>query len=357
MIHIFESQAISTQHHTMRKIFLKALILLTFSAITTFAQNDNPKHDTLRATLTKVFQKVKQYSVYRKQIEWNKLEDRILKEATSPLSFEDFKRSVKLTFSSIDDKHAALFVNGKKISAIDTTVIIRSTLVNELKNNNLQLHTSILEDRYGYILIPQNTPKDNLKEMAQDIQDSLCKLIEKPLDGIIVDLRGNEGGSIYPMFTGLHQLIGEGVFGAFSNFDGTFKEPWEIKKGKFFQQNRIVASVKSNCSCSNKLKVAILLSQVTASAGEMLAIALKGRKNSIFIGEKTYGLTTGNVTFKIDGYLLALSASFSEDRTGKIYNSYVMPDIEIIEGDNFSHLQKDKKVLEAIKWFSSYNNH
>lgn len=339
----------------MRKILLTLVISLTFLVNTAFAQEEHFKNDTLKATLTKVFQKVKEYSVYRKQIEWNKLEDKIFNETASLLSFGDFKRSVELLFSSIGDKHAALFVDGKKISATNTQTTIRSTLVNEIRNNNLQLHTKILENKYGYILVPQNTPKDNLKQVAQAIQDSLCKLIQQPLEGIIVDLRANEGGSIYPLFTGLHQLIGDGVFGAFSNFDSTFKELWKLEKGKFYQQNRIVASVKSNCSCTNKLKVAVLLSQVTASAGEMMAIALKGRGNTIFIGEKTYGLTTGNVTFKIDGYLLAVSASFSEDRTGKIYNSYVMPDIEIIEGDNFSDISQDIKVLEAIKWFNSRN--
>ncbi len=340
----------------MRKILFTSLILLAFSVTTTFAQDDHFKHDTLRATLTKVFQTVKRNSVYRQQVDWNKLENTVFKKATTPLNFEDFQHSVKLMFSSIGDKHAALFVNGKKLSAVDTPIALRSTLVDELKSNNPQLNTKILDDKYGYILVPPNSTKDNIQQMAQAIQDSLCKLIEQPLDGIIVDLRANEGGSIYPLFTGLHQLIGDGVFGAFTNFEGTSREPWKLKKGKFYQQNRIVASVKTNCSCSGKLKVAVLLSQVTASAGEMLAIALKGRENTIFIGEKTYGLTTGNVTFKIDGYLLAVSASFSEDRTGKVYNSYVMPDIEIIEGDNFSNIAIDKKVLEAIKWFSSRNS-
>ena len=99
-----------------------------------------------------------------------------------------------------------------------------------------------------------------------------------------------------------------------------------------------------------------MLSPVTASAGEMLAIALKSRKNTIFIGEETYGLTTGNVTFKIDGHLLAVSASYTEDRTGKVYNRSVIPDIEVIEGDNFSNISIDKKILEAIKWFSSSNS-
>ena len=335
--------------------FIKTFIFILFLT-SSYAGVGSSKHDTLRATLTKVFQTVKQSSVYRKQVDWNKIESNVLRESTFSLSFEDFKSRVQLLFSSIGDKHAAIFVEGKQISAMDTPIALRSTLVAELKSNNPQLHIKILEDKYGYILIPHNSTKDNLQQMAQAIQDSLCKLIERPLDGIIVDLRANEGGSIYPLFTGLHQLIGEGVFGAFSNFDGTTREPWKIKKGKFYQQNRIVASVKTNCSCSKKLKVAVLLSQVTASAGEMLAIALKGRKNTIFIGEKTYGLTTGNATFRIDGHLLAVSASFSEDRTGKVYNSYVTPDIEIIEGDNFSTISIDKKVLEAVKWFSSSNN-
>lgn len=336
----------------MRKMFLISLMLF-FAVVTTSAQVEHITNDTLKATLSKVFQTVKRNSVYRQHVDWNKLENYVFKNVEIPLSSEDFQLSVKTIFSTIGDKHAGLFKNGKNVSANNKPTIIRAALLDELKRNNPQLHTKILESKFGYILIPGNSTKDDIPQMGQAIQDSLCKLLAQPLDGIIVDLRAHEGGSIYPPFTGLYQLIGNGPFGAFSNFDGTFKEPWKLKKGKFFQQNKIVASVKSNCNCSSKLKVAVLLSQVTASAGEMLAIALKGRENTIFIGEKTYGLTTGNVIFNIDGFRLAMSASFSQDRTGKIYDSYVMPDIEIIEGDNFSNISTDKKVLEAKKWFTS----
>jgi C-terminal processing protease CtpA/Prc len=291
-------------------------------------------------------------------VDWNDLQSKVLKDSTTILSFKEFKNRIQLLFSSIDDKHAALFINGNKISANDKPITsIRSTLINELKRANPQLRIEILEDKYGYILIPPNSTRDNLPIMAQAIQDSLCTLLKSQLNGIIIDLRANDGGSIYPMFTGLSQLIGDGVFGAFNNIDGTNRVQWKIKNGKIYQRGKIVASVKTNCSCSKKMKVAVLLSQLTASAGEMVAIALKGRKNTIFIGEKTYGLTTGNVTFKIDGHLLALSASFTEDRTGKVYNSSVLPDIEIIEGDNFSDISIDRKVLEAIQWFSSHNSH
>lgn len=331
-------------------------LLFTFFLTSAVAQVGHTAPDTLKATLTKIFQTVKRNSVYRQQVDWNKLENVVLNEAAMPLSFDDFKRNVILLFSGIGDKHAALFVKGRRLSAMPPPTELRSTLIYELKTNKPQLHTQLLNDRYGYIFIPSNTPKDNIQQLAQAIQDSLCRLIKGSLKGVIIDLRANEGGSIYPLFTGLHQLIGDGVFGAFSNLDGTFRTQWILEKGKFSQQKKIVASVKPTCICSEKIPVAVLLSQITASAGEMVAIALKGRANTIFIGEKTYGLTTGNATFNIDGYLLAVSASFSEDRKGNVYNNYVTPDIELIEGDNFSNISEDKKVMEAMQWFDFRKN-
>ena len=335
----------------MLKSITTAFLILFFTS--SFAQVIPRREDTLSATLFKVFQKARQYSLYRQQVDWSELENKLVIKTSDPISFDFFKSRVQLLFSTIGDKHAALFINGIKISAIDTPTAIRKSLIDQLKYNNPQLKTQTFEGKYGYILIPSNSTRDNLKLLAQSIQDSLCLLIDKQLSGIIIDLRANEGGGIYPLFAGLHQLIGEGPFGAFSNYEATSKTQWILKKGKITQQKRIIASVTPKCSCSKEMKVAVLLSQVTTSAGEMLAIAFKGRKNTIFIGEKTYGLTTGNVSFRIDGHLLALSASFTEDRTGKLYNGSVMPDIEITEGDNFSDLYKDKKVLEAINWFDS----
>ena len=340
----------------MLKFINTIVFILVF--ISSKAQITFSNKDTLRATLTKVFQKVKQLSVYSQQVNWNILETQVLKDTTGYLSFDDFKQRIQLLFSTIGDKHAVLYVNGNKITANNVPhTAIRSSLVNQLKNAKLQLHTSTLEVQYGYLFIPANSLKDNLLLMAQAIQDSLCKLLSKPTKGIIIDLRVMEGGSIYPLFTGVHQLIGEGFFGAFTNIDSTTKTRWKLKKGKFYQQGKIVASVKTKCNCTQKIKIAVLLSQITASAGEMLAIALKGRKNTIFIGEETYGLTTGNVVSNINGHLLAVSASYTQDRTGKVYYSTVKPDIEFIEGDNFIDILKDKKVAEALRWLSATNSH
>lgn len=317
-----------------------------------FKLTNAQEKDTLNTTLLKVFQTVKSNSLYSKKVDWNKLEQSIFNKTDAPLGFSEFKNKVKLLFSSIGDRHASLSIKGQTIRGFELHQL-RPSLLKELKTSPTSLRTQMIDSNYGYILIPGNSLKDDVKKLSQAIQDSLCKLINKPLNGLIIDLRAHEGGSILPPFTGLHQVIGNGNFGAFGSLDGKTKVTWKLKDGKLYLQQKFVGAVKSNCKCSKNLKVAILLSQLTASAGEQLAIALRGRPNTIFIGEKTYGLTTGNVAFSIDGHLLVLSASLSEDRTGKIYIGTFDPDIELIEGDNFKNLNQDAKVIEALKWFKA----
>lgn len=71
----------------------------------------------------------------------------------------------------------------------------------------------------------------------------------------------------------------------------------------------------------------MLIGPHTASAGEAVAIALKGRPDTRFFGTPTHGQTTGNRSFKLpDGGLLALATEFELDRTGKRYDGPVEPD-------------------------------
>lgn len=325
-----------------------AFIMLFFPA---YGQEKPVRNDNFLSILAKIFQTTKTYSVYKVNTDWAQLETEVLVKTDTAINFEEFRFRIQMLFSGIGDRHAAFYTKGMKIKMIDTSrPELRPSLIVQLRKNDLELHTRMLENEYGYLLVPGNNSKENIQRLGQFIQDSLCMLVKKDVKGIILDLRANEGGSIYPLFTGLHQIIGNSAFGAFTNIDGSVKDDWVLRKGKFIQRGRIVASVKPHCKIKKNMKVAVLTSQVTASAGEMLAIALKGRKNTIFIGEDTYGLTTGVATFRINGNTLALSTTLTEDRNGKRY-AYVRPDIKIIEGDNFGDLSRDKKVQEAVEWF------
>ena len=327
-------------------------VILSFLFVTTYSQSNVPDRGTLRLLVKKTFETVKQNSVFRQKVDWTALGVEVLGNLDSLNRFEDFVTRVKLIFTTVGDNHGFLSVNGLRLGSEGKPIIsFRKSLTDAYKKEAFpaRYETRIFENNYGYIFVPGNSLNENPELLAQAIQDSLCKLNPGTLKGIIIDLRLNEGGSNIPLFTGLHQLLGDKDVGAFTDYQGKNTGIWNVKNGKYLKNGRI--HVRTACNCSKNIKVAVLLSQITASAGEMLAIAFKGRKNTIFIGEKTYGLTTGVVAFRIDGYLLAISASFSKDRTGKIYNGPVSPDIEIIEGDNFQILSNDTKVKKAIEWF------
>lgn len=329
-------------------------LILSFLFLTTYSQSDVPNSNTLRSLVKNTFETVKKNSVFRQNVDWTTLEPAVLGGLDSLKCFEDFVTRVKLIFTTIGDNHGFLSVNGLRIGSEEKPIIsVRKSLTAAYKEEPfpIRYQTRIFDNNYGYIFVPGNSLNENPQMLAQALQDSLCKLNPDNLKGIIIDLRLNEGGSNIPLFTGLHQLLGDKNVGAFANYQGKSTSIWNVKNGRYLKDGRVY--VKSKCSCSKNIKVAVLLSQITASAGEMLAIAFKGRKNTIFIGEKTYGLTTGVVAFRIDGYLLGISASLSKDRTGKIYYGSVAPDIEIIEGDNFQNLSDDTKVKKAIEWLKA----
>nr|WP_262903488.1 S41 family peptidase [Hymenobacter psoromatis] len=100
--------------------------------------------------------------------------------------------------------------------------------------------------------------------------------------------------------------------------------------------------------------IAVLLSGMTASSGEIVAISLQGRPATRFFGEPTYGATTANTSYPIQGKsYLTLAGSVDADRTGRVYPLRLLPDNLITEGDNFADLQQDAKVLAALNWLKT----
>lgn len=98
------------------------------------------------------------------------------------------------------------------------------------------------------------------------------------------------------------------------------------------------------------IPVVILTSCYTASAGEMTAVSLTGRKNKYIIGEPSAGYTTAVQGFSINNETgLNLSTDYVYDRNLKIYISNILPDKEVLEGDNFENLTKDRKIIKALE--------
>lgn len=158
---------------------------------------------------------------------------------------------------------------------------------------------------------------EGMKEFSRTGQQIFAQAAA--MRGWIVDLRHDRGGNMWPMVQALRPLLGSGELGFFEDRAGKRSAPWRaVAQGVVPQDDGPDLS---------HVPVAVLLGPQTASAGEAVAIALKGRPNTRFFGTATHGQTSGNKSFALpDGGILAVAAKFELDRTGKRYEGPVQPD-------------------------------
>lgn len=167
----------------------------------------------------------------------------------------------------------------------------------------------------------------------------------------IVDLRLNEGGSMYPMLAGIGPLVGEGVLGAFVRDDASW--PWAYEAGAASVDGHMNSRVTGAPypTFPAEVPVAVLLSPLTSSSGEIVAISFKGRGRTRFFGEATQGLTSANSPFPLaDGAELWLATTYEADRTGQHYRGAVEPDVQV-RTDWGTYLSGEDAVLRAaLNW-------
>jgi carboxyl-terminal processing protease len=179
-----------------------------------------------------------------------------------------------------------------------------------------------LENGIGYLKIPEFTPMEPGvgHAFAQGIRRQLDSLAtQHQLTGWVLDLRHNTGGNMYPMLAGVQPLLGEGTYGYFIYREG----------------ERALHS-----------QGAILLDSLTASSGEMVAIAFKGRPNTQFFGQPSAGYTTSNRRFELaGGAYLMLATGYMADRNRHAYLSGITPDVVV----EYAPAQAPDKTLDAAR--------
>ncbi|WIX86133.1 S41 family peptidase [Amycolatopsis sp. DG1A-15b] len=140
--------------------------------------------------------------------------------------------------------------------------------------------------------------------------------------GWIVDLRGNHGGSMFPMLTVLAPVLGDGPVGSFVTSDGG-RTAWEIHDGQFWLDGRSM-SARPNPVELQRRPIAVLTSGDTVSSGEATLVATRGLARSF--GAPTAGFATGNDVVDLGGGVtLLLTVARDVDRTGRVYGTTPIP--------------------------------
>lgn len=174
---------------------------------------------------------------------------------------------------------------------------------------------------------------------GEDFEKSYKKLKDAGIDGLVMDLRNNPGGSLDVCLKIADKFLDKGVI-----------VTTEDKNGK-------VITEESDQE-ADKIPMTVLVNENSASASEILSGALKDRKRAKIIGKKTFGKGIVQKLFPLnDGSGAKITISEYHTPSGaKINKVGVEPDIEVesedkdleIKEENFEKDSQYQKALEEL---------
>ena len=127
-----------------------------------------------------------------------------------------------------------------------------------------------LDTKIGVIDIP-----GFYNNLSKDVKKELTKLIEEQVDGIIIDLRQNGGGSLYEatQLTGL--FIDQGPVVQIHTLNGRVEQQKDTDGVTFYDG-----------------PLTVLVDRYSASASEIFAAAMQDYGRAVIVGEQTFGKGT-----------------------------------------------------------------
>lgn len=189
------------------------------------------------------------------------------------------------------------------------------------------------EGMIGVIRMPvcNRGSRVRMVEAADTTRSGIARANADHVRGWLVDLRDVSSGEVAPAIAGLGPLLGEGRLFGWLRPDGR-RGYWTHHHGLVEYspgappECRLASGVAPNLEVPN-LPVAVLIGPKTASAGEAIAAAFRGRANTRFFGEPTAG--RGNVRERVrlsDGAVLHFATGQLTDRTGRLIEGAIQPD-------------------------------
>ncbi len=244
---------------------------------------------------------------------------------------------VRLTVRKIDGSEAI-------IPIIRDVVILEETYAKSAIFENSKTNT-----KTGYLYLPKfyaDFNNENGRRCAVDVKKEVLKLMEDNVDGIVIDLRDNGGGSLRDVVE-----IG-GLF---------------IKDGPIVQVKDRYSNGQVMNDNDSKIVYAgplvIMIDQGSASASEILAAAMQDYKRAVIVGSKSsYGKGTVQRFDDLDRYISYENESMAP--LGSI--KYTMQkfyringgatqlkgvESDIVTPNNFSYIENGEREIEhAMPW-------
>lgn len=217
------------------------------------------------------------------------------------------RRAIKDLLKALGDGHSFLMAPDRLVSA-------RSREQATFQSARFKL----LGNDVGYVEVPGFRGSDPVlkRRYSTSVAQALHAGSRAGVRAWVVDLRGNTGGNMWPMLAGLEPLLRDQPIGWSQQRDGR-RRAWHVE----------AAEGAGTLPDLARMPVAVLTSERTASAGEAVVVAFRGRPHTRSFGAPTAGLATGNTGYRLqDGTMLHLTTTSFVDRLQIVHVGPIQPD-------------------------------
>lgn len=289
---------------------------------------------------------------HRNLVNWNDLAAQAHRQLLNADNCDDAYSTITWCFKELGERHSFVMPPeaAARYTGDDPTSgpVALSDLVGEIRGEWLQ-------DSIGYLTIPGVHSTDSLvcEHIADSIQTIIARLDARHISHWIIDLRNNTGGNCWPMLAGIGPLLGDGICGYFVASDERI--PISYSDGSACQGRHVICRVSEDhgyhTHAAHK-SIVVLTGRRTVSAGEIVALAFKGRQQTCLIGQPTAGFTTANATRQLsDHSMLVLTVCQEADFAGHICDGRIQPD-EIVPAAD-PETANDPARSAALVWLES----
>lgn len=230
---------------------------------------------------------------------------------------EEIGSEVKVTIKRIvDSKESILDFNIKREEITTESVI-----------------SKLLDDGMLYVQITSFAEKT-----GADFEKAIDEGMSKGAKSLIIDLRNNPGGLLTAVRQVADKLLPEATI--MKIVDSKGKETFEKATGKGLN-----------------IPIVVLINKGSASASEVLSVALHDNKKATLVGEKSFGKGIIQSIFpinnggKTEGIKMTVAEYFGPNGT-KIHKVGLEPDYKIEQKNNskigIEHLNEDKQLQKAL---------
>lgn len=281
----------------MKKISLFIMAILVFAGC--YSTEDHSRNP--QGYVRHCVRLMDRCGLYSNTDEWKSTRDSVLRLSKQVNSYDEAHAIIKNVISIAGGKHSFLKQPLKDTSTYVETVPVIDYLESNILHITLPAHSGVIVSDSTYVNIVINA----LREHEGDAK------------GVIIDLRGNHGGDMYPMIAAVSPLIQDNNLLRFQSA-GRHIRVTPILLDDIIKSQTIAGD--GYFEMSEKTPIAILIDENTASSGEATLLAFRGMDNVRTFGAHTAGYASANASFDLsDGYTLVLTVGKEIARTGEVF--------------------------------------